>query len=49
MREELDHINKLSEFQLVEYFQDGVVARATGDGFDDELFKQIRNKLLQNK
>ena len=49
MREELEHIDKLNEFQLVEYFQDGVVARATGDNFDDELYKLIRNKLLQNK
>jgi len=47
--EELEHINKLNGFQLVEYFQDGVVARATGDDFDNELYKQIRNKLLQNK
>ncbi len=25
MREELEHINKLNEFQLVEYFQDGII------------------------
>ncbi len=31
MREELEHIKKLNNFQLVEYFQDGVVAWYCGE------------------
>lgn len=49
MQEELEQIEKFNEYQLVEYFQDGVVARATGDGFDDQLYKILRTKLIRNK
>lgn len=49
MKEELDQLNKLNEFQLVEYFQDGVVARATGSDFDNQLYTTARNNLLSNK
>lgn len=49
MRKELEQINKLNEFQLVEYFQDGVVARATGSDFDNQLYTTARNRLLSNK
>lgn len=49
MREELDQINGLNEFQLVEYFQDGLIARATGDNFDNQFYTSVRNRLLSNK
>ncbi len=49
MKEELDQLNKLNEFQLVEYFQDGVVARATGSDFDNQLYTTARTNLLRNK
>lgn len=49
MKDELEHINKLNEFQLVEYFQDGIVARATGNDFDNQLYIAVRNKLISNK
>lgn len=49
MREELDQISGLNEFQLVEYFQDGLVARATGDNFENQLYTSVRNKLISNK
>jgi hypothetical protein len=49
MKEELDQISKLSEFQLVEYFQDGVVARATGSNFDNQLYTAVRAKLIGDK
>ncbi len=49
MNDELNQINKFTDFELVEYFQDGLVARATGDGFDDDLYKHIRNKIINNK
>ena len=48
LKEKLSHIEELNDFQLVEYFQDGVVARATGDWFEDALYKKIRLKLLKN-
>lgn len=49
LKEELQHIKELSTFHLVQYFQDGVVARATGNGFDNDLYITIRAKLLKNK
>lgn len=49
MNEELQNINKLNEYQLVEYFQDGVIARATGSDFDNQLYIEVRKKLLENK
>jgi len=49
MREELEQIKKLNEFQLVEYFQDGVIARATGSDFDNQLYTTVRTKLIGNK
>lgn len=48
LKDEIDRIEELNDFQLVEYFQDGVVARATGDGFEDALYKKIRLKLLKD-
>src|SRR5690606_15796984 len=38
-----------SEFQLVEYLQDGVVAHATGNSFSNELYIESRKRLLYNK
>lgn len=49
MNEELQNINKLSDSQLVEYFQDGVIARATGSDFNNQLYIEVRKKLLENK
>lgn len=48
MDEELKQLNNLSEFQLVEYFQDGLVARATGSYFDNDFYTAARTKLLSN-
>lgn len=49
MIEELQNINKLSDYQLVEYFQDGIIARATGSDFNNQLYIEVRKKLLENK
>lgn len=49
MNEELKQINKFTDFELIECFQDGLVARATGDDFDYELYKHIRTKIISNK
>ena len=49
MREELNQVDKLNEFQLVEYFQDGVVSRATGGDFNSQSYTLARAKLLGNK
>lgn len=49
LQDELEHIKSLNELQLVMYFQDGLVARATGNNFEDEVYKTIRLKLLQFK
>jgi hypothetical protein len=47
--QELDHIKTLNDFELVQYFQDGLVSRATGGTFDDQLYSTVRSKLLGNK
>ncbi|MEY3498361.1 MAG: hypothetical protein RL308_30 [Bacteroidota bacterium] len=47
--QELELIKTLSDFQLVQYFQDGLVARATGGSFDDKLYSIVRTKLIENK
>ena len=49
MNIELEHINKLNDQRLVEYFQDGVVVRATGSNFDNQLYTTVRTKLIENK
>lgn len=49
INKELEHINTLNDFELVQYFQDGVISRATGGSFDEQLYSTIRTKLLCNK
>jgi hypothetical protein len=49
MNEELKHIDTLSDFELIQYFQDHLVMRATGDNFDKDAFAKCRLKLLENK
>lgn len=49
MNEEIEQINKLNEFQLVEYFQDSLVERATGGYFDNQLYITARARLVRNK
>lgn len=46
MNEELKHVVSLSDFQLVEYFQNGLVSRATGNSFEEEYYKQARATLI---
>lgn len=48
IRQELEHIATLSDKQLVEYFLDGVVARATGECFDNQIYIAVREKLISN-
>lgn len=49
IREELEHIKKLNDFELVQYFQNGIVSRAVGGSFDDQLYSAVRTKLIENK
>lgn len=49
LQDELEHIKSLNDLELVMYFQDGLVARGTGNSFEDELYKTIRLKLIQKK
>lgn len=46
MNEELKYVVSLSDFQLVEYFQNALISRATGYSFDEEYYKQARATLL---
>lgn len=46
---EIEQIKNLNEIEQVQYFQDGVVSRATGNGFDNQLYSHVRTKLLENK
>lgn len=49
MKEELDIIEELNDFQLVQYFQDGLLAKATGGSFDEKLYSLVRSKIVKNK
>lgn len=49
MNEELKHIDTLSDFELVQYFQDHLVMRATGVSFDNDAYTTIRKLLIENK
>ena len=46
---DLEHIKTLNDFELVQYLQDGLVSRATGGNFEDQLYSSVRSKLLNNK
>jgi len=47
VKEEIDNINRLADFELIQYWQDGLVSRATGGEFSGELYSYIRSKLLK--
>jgi hypothetical protein len=49
MNEELIYIDSLNDFELVQYFQDHLIMRATGDGFDKDVYAKTRNLLIVNK
>lgn len=49
MDDELKYIDSLNDFELVQYFQDHLILRSTGGGFDEEAFVKIRNLLIGNK
>lgn len=48
MNDELKHIESLNNFELVQYFQDHLIMRATGDSFDSETYIKCRIKLVEN-
>ena len=45
---EINTIKELSYFELVQYFQDNLTARATGGNFENDVYSYIRNKILDN-
>jgi len=45
--EEIENINSLSDFELAQYMQDGLVSRATGGGFDNDLYTYVRRILIK--
>lgn len=49
MKDELKDIDTLSYFELVQYFQDHLIMRATGDSFDNDAYTKIRKLLIENK
>lgn len=49
MKAELKHLDTLSDFELVQYFQDHLVMRATGDSFENDAYTTIRKLLIDNK
>jgi hypothetical protein len=48
-QEEISNIKNLSEFELVEYFQDNLVIYATGGSFENEIYKYVREEILKKK
>jgi hypothetical protein len=49
MTEERQHIISLNEFELVQYFQENLIIRATGGSFENEDYSFIRLKLIEEK
>jgi len=47
--DELKNINALNDLELVQYFQDHLIMRATGDSFNNDAYTECRIKLLENK
>lgn len=47
--EEIDNIETFSDYELIEYLQNGLMSRATGGEFDGEVYKNIRTKIMENK
>jgi hypothetical protein len=48
-QDEMAHVVGLSDINLVEYMQNGLISRATGGGFDENIYKYIRAELIKNK
>lgn len=49
MNDELKHIDSLSDYELVQYFQDHLIVRATGGGFSEDTYFKSRSLLIGNK
>lgn len=49
MDEELQSIDSMNDLELVQYFLDHLIMRATGDSFDNEIFTKVRKLLIDNK
>lgn len=49
IKDEIENIKKLSEFELAQYMQDNLIVRATGGGFDNLLYVYVREELLKQK
>lgn len=47
IKEEIDIINRLSDIELIQYWQDGLISRATGGDFSEVIYSHIRSKLLK--
>ena len=47
--DEIKHIEILSEYELVEYFQNCLLSHATGGNCDEEIYKIVRLKLIRNE
>lgn len=45
---EFENIQSLSDFELVQYIQNGLMSRATGGAFDNDFYQFIRAKILKN-
>ena len=48
IQEEIEHISKFNDFDLVQYMQDNLISCATGGNFDNTIYAFVRNKLLKN-
>ena len=46
--EEIDNIKNFSDYELIKYFQNGLIDCATGRAFDEEIYNYIRIKIIKN-
>ena len=47
--DEIKNIETFSNYELVQYLQNGLVSHATNGEFDNEIYQNIRLKIIQNK
>lgn len=48
MNQEISNIQSLTDFELLKYFQEALITRATGGTLEEDLYNTIRLKLISN-
>lgn len=47
--DEREYIKTLSDYELIQYLQNGLISRATGGSFNNVIYQDIRAKIIKNQ